>query len=431
MSGLGTGTGLEIRTEIEGAWTWVYGETYPIKEELKGQGFSWSMRRRAWYKRSIVDVNAILAKEPNGGKKEPNGGGEKEKVRRTRSTKEKERIVETGAKEIEEAHKEELSEHDRALIEGNYKIEGIHERELIPTEETKEEINGYESIGEIDSIVMKDVAGFVNRIEPGNISELEVGKKGWHVYFANFAHTLAGKVEISKDAWIRYWDTNDMELTFDASRVKNMFATMKKGEVAEIGFDEYNMIAVWSDLNLTWTHKLIDTDYKIVKPPHVKELNYPVVLTLIGQPTIAGLRKMLKEAKKGIDKYETWEGVMLRYREDNDLPVFGVYAYKFEYKEINGKWTHVPEVKPILELSGDQFDLDPDKREQSTGIYTFENFEHMLKGAKGKSLTIAFGDGIPLKASFEIRQGVKVVAYQASASLDEEEKEKLTSLKLK
>ena len=45
-----------INVEIERNWTWCYGDTYPIKEELKQQGFFWSVKRRAWYNQGIVEV---------------------------------------------------------------------------------------------------------------------------------------------------------------------------------------------------------------------------------------------------------------------------------------------------------------------------------------------------------------------------------------
>lgn len=54
MNGLTNGIGINV--EVERNWTWVRGKTYPIKEELKQQGFLWSVKRRAWYNRSIVEV---------------------------------------------------------------------------------------------------------------------------------------------------------------------------------------------------------------------------------------------------------------------------------------------------------------------------------------------------------------------------------------
>ena len=54
MNGLVNGVGINV--EVERNWTWVSGNTYPVKEELKQQGFLWSAKRRAWYNRSIVEV---------------------------------------------------------------------------------------------------------------------------------------------------------------------------------------------------------------------------------------------------------------------------------------------------------------------------------------------------------------------------------------
>ena len=91
MNGLVNG----INIEIERSWTWVYGNTYPVKEELKAQGFLWSGKRRAWYNRSIVEVNLN------------NGNGHKE-VKESQHTKEDvigEVLNETRIKKIAEADK--------------------------------------------------------------------------------------------------------------------------------------------------------------------------------------------------------------------------------------------------------------------------------------------------------------------------------------
>jgi len=42
----------DIEFIIEGSWIWVNGNTYPVKEKLKENGFIWSNKRKAWYKRS-------------------------------------------------------------------------------------------------------------------------------------------------------------------------------------------------------------------------------------------------------------------------------------------------------------------------------------------------------------------------------------------
>lgn len=408
-----------INVEIERNWTWVSGKTYPVKEELKAQGFYWSTKRRAWYNRRIVDV-----------KINNNGNGHKDTFVKEKTTA-KNTTVMVKAKVKEQ----ELSEHDKALMEGNYKIEGklpSEEKEVEPEATDKEsltvqkeEVKEYQSIGQIDSTILKEVAGFLSNIEP-SIYPLHVNRQGWNIDFIDLGNTIAGNVEITKEAWFGYWDTNDMELTFDPNRVKNMFSTMKKGDMdAEIGFDEYNMIANWG--TLTWTHKLRDVE-QIVKPPHVKDFDYPVKLT-IGKLTISDIKKKLKEVKKELEKYDNWAGVILKYKEEPILPPslkdqFGIYTYRFSWDNEGKKY--IPTLKPIIELSSVMFDLDTDKREPTIGIYTFDNFEKLLKGIKS-DVTLSFGDSIPLKAEFEIRQGVKVVAWQASDSVQDEEKQKLMS----
>ncbi|MCK4735817.1 MAG: hypothetical protein KAT65_25410, partial [Methanophagales archaeon] len=172
---------------------------------------------------------------------------------------------------------------------------------------------------------------------------------------------------------------------------------------------------------------LCDVD-TAVKPPHIKDFEYPVKLT-IGKLTIADIKKKLKEAKKELERYDSWAGVVLQYKEESSLPPslkdqFGIYAYRFSW-DSEGK-NYLPTLKPIIELSGVQFDLDTDKREPSKGIYSFDNFEKLLKGIKS-DVTLSFGNETPLKAEFEIRQGVKVVTWQAIDNLQGEEKEKLMS----
>lgn len=39
----------DITIDIVGSWYWVYGETKPIKEELKTLGFRWAKAKKKWY----------------------------------------------------------------------------------------------------------------------------------------------------------------------------------------------------------------------------------------------------------------------------------------------------------------------------------------------------------------------------------------------
>lgn len=40
---------LNIDIEICGSWIWVTGNTYTCKDELKGNGFHWASKKKAWY----------------------------------------------------------------------------------------------------------------------------------------------------------------------------------------------------------------------------------------------------------------------------------------------------------------------------------------------------------------------------------------------
>lgn len=38
-----------VAIEVCGAWLWVSGETYPLRETLKNAGFKWSKPKKSWY----------------------------------------------------------------------------------------------------------------------------------------------------------------------------------------------------------------------------------------------------------------------------------------------------------------------------------------------------------------------------------------------
>lgn len=40
---------LDVTIEICGTWIWVTGNTYPVKEQLKGVDFKFSKNKKAWY----------------------------------------------------------------------------------------------------------------------------------------------------------------------------------------------------------------------------------------------------------------------------------------------------------------------------------------------------------------------------------------------
>lgn len=44
-----------VDIEIIGAWIWVSGNTYPIKDELKEAGFYWASKKKMWYWRREED----------------------------------------------------------------------------------------------------------------------------------------------------------------------------------------------------------------------------------------------------------------------------------------------------------------------------------------------------------------------------------------
>jgi len=40
---------LGLSTEVCGTWVWVSGDTKPVKDTLKEQGFKWSPKKKVWY----------------------------------------------------------------------------------------------------------------------------------------------------------------------------------------------------------------------------------------------------------------------------------------------------------------------------------------------------------------------------------------------
>lgn len=42
---------LDVTIEIVGQWIWVYGDTYPVKAQLKEAGFMWASKKKKWYYR--------------------------------------------------------------------------------------------------------------------------------------------------------------------------------------------------------------------------------------------------------------------------------------------------------------------------------------------------------------------------------------------
>jgi len=276
-----------------------------------------------------------------------------------------------------------------------------------------------ESIGEIDSIVMKDVAKFLYSIKSDAVYPVKLYERGLKIDFIN-PYEIQGNVEINREAWKSYCNGHNEELGFDVARIRKMFATMKKGEIAEIKLNSNKMIVVWHNLHLVWTHLLIEPEDRTENYLLPENLNYPVVLSLIGQPILKSIEKGLKIAKKELERWESWEGVIIQYKER----IFKIFIYRFEYGNINGAWTFIPEIKQILELSEFQFDLHKGEAE-TIGIYSLKNFEHIIKSAKSGNLTLSFGNEMPLKTVFELRRGISVVAYQIPADLAENEKEKL------
>ena len=40
---------LHLKAEVTGVWLWVYGDTKPVKETLKANGFRWASGKKLWY----------------------------------------------------------------------------------------------------------------------------------------------------------------------------------------------------------------------------------------------------------------------------------------------------------------------------------------------------------------------------------------------
>lgn len=50
----------DFKVEFDRDWVWVFGETYPHKDELKAIGFRWSAKRQGWYLKSANNSNGTV-----------------------------------------------------------------------------------------------------------------------------------------------------------------------------------------------------------------------------------------------------------------------------------------------------------------------------------------------------------------------------------
>ena len=46
-----------LQVELTGAWLWIHGDTKPVKEELKAQGFRWAPDKKLWYYAGVPTFN--------------------------------------------------------------------------------------------------------------------------------------------------------------------------------------------------------------------------------------------------------------------------------------------------------------------------------------------------------------------------------------
>ncbi len=53
---------LNVTIEIVGTWIWVSGNTYSIKEVLKGNGFYWASKKKSWYWHAQDDTTTSRGK---------------------------------------------------------------------------------------------------------------------------------------------------------------------------------------------------------------------------------------------------------------------------------------------------------------------------------------------------------------------------------
>jgi hypothetical protein len=46
-----------LQVELTGAWLWIHGDTRPVKEELKAEGFRWAPDKKLWFYAGVPTFN--------------------------------------------------------------------------------------------------------------------------------------------------------------------------------------------------------------------------------------------------------------------------------------------------------------------------------------------------------------------------------------
>ena len=274
-----------------------------------------------------------------------------------------------------------------------------------------------ENIGEIDSMVVKDVVNFLHPLNPGAVYNGTVERTGWKIDFVT-PYEIQGRVEIKADAWKKYnCGIGRRDIGFNATRIRKVFSTMKKGEIAEIEIDDYCIIGRWKDLNLTWTHLLEETTDKSEDYLLPEDLVYTVDISL-SKHHIKSIKMHLAAIEKEIERWDPWNGVVLEY-ENKQLKIF---VYRIENRYQNGTWTPAVEVRSVIELS--RFDVHKGRTE-TIAMYPLKTFKRILGNVKNGYLKLAFGNETPLQVDFEIRKGIHIEAHLMPANLTEKVRRKI------
>jgi len=274
-----------------------------------------------------------------------------------------------------------------------------------------------ENIGKIDSMVIKDVVNFLHPLNPGAVYNGTIERTGWQIKFVT-PYEVQGEVEIKADAWKSYNSrVKRRDIGFNATRIRKVFSTMKKGEIVEIEIDNDRIIGQWKKLNLTWTHLLEEVTDKREDYLLPEDLVYSVDISL-SKHHIKDIKTHLAAAEKETKRWDPWEGVILHYKNEQ----LKIFVYKIEHQCKNGVWLPVIEKELLAELS--EFDVHKGKTE-IIGVYPLKIFKRIVGNARDSRLDLNFGNETPLSAVFEIRKNIRIEAHILPADLTEKEKKKL------
>jgi len=267
-----------------------------------------------------------------------------------------------------------------------------------------------EDIGELDSIVMKEIANFLHPINPGAVYRATIDRTGWSIDFV-CPYEIKGRVKIEREAWVKYNSRIRRKIGFNATRIRKIFSVMRREENVEIEISENCIIGKWRDLNLTWTHTLEEVTYESNDYLLPERIKYNMKFDLSKE--IRNIRDAIKAVKK-LNK--RWENIVLYFKQGT----LRIFACDIFYRLQEGRLLSNIEIEPVIVIELPELDYQGEIIEK----YSFKEFENMVKYAK-EHLIFAFGSENILRVTFKMRKNVRVITYLLPRDTNKKEREEL------